>query len=106
MPGTTLSIFNPTPMTPVDATSTASAAHPSGAAVSAAIVSAFARPSLPVQALAQPLFTTMARAIPCVRSRCCLETSTGAAFARFVVKSAAAGESASAAITAEIERGR
>ena len=31
-------------MTPVDATSTASAAQPSGAAVSAAIVSAFARP--------------------------------------------------------------
>ena len=63
-----------TPMTPVEATSTSSGAQPTAAAVSAAMRRACARPSSPVQALAQPLLTTIARAVPCVCSRCCCET--------------------------------
>ena len=53
-----------TPMTPVDATSTCSAAQPTTLAVSAAISCATRRPLSPVHALAQPLFTTIARAMP------------------------------------------
>ena len=53
-----------TPMTPVDATSTCSAGQPTSAAVAAAISAASCSPSSPVQALAQPLLTTIARAMP------------------------------------------
>ena len=49
-----------TPITPVDATSTCSLAQPTVAAVAAAIALAALRPTSPVQALAQPLFTTTA----------------------------------------------
>ena len=65
--GDDLSICRPTPMTPVEATSTCSGAQPSAAAASAAIRSASAMPSSPVQALAQPLLTTTARAMPPLR---------------------------------------
>src|SRR4029077_12195495 len=47
-------------------------------------------PSAPVQALAQPLLTTIARATPFERARCSRHTTTGAATARLVVKTAAA----------------
>ena len=52
-------------------------------------------PSSPVHALAQPLFTTMARAAPPLRARCSRDTTTGAASARFVVNTAAACAGAS-----------
>ena len=64
MPFATVGITSFTPMTPVDATSTASGAQPSFAAVFCAISMACDRPSLPVQALAQPLLTTTADACP------------------------------------------
>jgi hypothetical protein len=69
MPGTTRSILRPTPITPVEATSTSSAAQPSAAAVSAVMRTALAMPSSPVQALAHPLLTTTARARPLVEVR-------------------------------------
>ena len=47
-------------------------------------------PSSPVQALAQPLLATMARATPPERDRCSFDTSTGAACARLVVNTATA----------------
>ncbi len=53
-----------TPMTPVDATSTCSAAQPIASATACAISRATARPASPVHALAQPLFTTTAAACP------------------------------------------
>src|SRR5439155_624210 len=46
--------------------------------------------SSPGQALAQPLLTTIARATPPERARCCRDTTTGAAWARLTVKTAAA----------------
>src|SRR5207237_425981 len=64
MPRATLAMSSLTPMTPVDATSTWSGSAPSTAAVAVAIASACARPSSPVQALAQPLFATIARTSP------------------------------------------
>jgi hypothetical protein len=84
------SMLRDTPMTPVDATSTCSGAHPTSFAVSAAISRATCRPASPVHAFAHPLLTTIARAIPPDRCRCSFDTSTGAACARFVVKTAAA----------------
>ncbi len=74
MPADTLSIGRPTPITPVEATSTSSARQPSAAATSAAMRRAFAMPSSPVQALAQPLLTTMARARPRSARDAALET--------------------------------
>ena len=47
-------------------------------------------PSSPVQALAQPLLTMTARAMPPARARCSRDTSTGAACALLGVKTAAA----------------
>ena len=82
-------------MTPVDATSTSAAAQPSAAAVSAAISRASASPCGPVQALAQPLLVTTARARPPLAARCAFDTSTGAAWARFMVKRPAAVAGAS-----------
>ena len=62
MPVRSAAILRFTPMTPVDATRTSVGAQPSTAAVSAAISRASARPCGPVQALAQPLLVTTARA--------------------------------------------
>ena len=77
-------------MTPVDATSTSSASQPSARAVSAAISSATLRPASPVQAFAQPLLTTIARAWPPVAARWSRDTTIGAATALFTVKTPAA----------------
>ena len=99
MPVTTLSIRRLTPMTPVEATSTCSGLHPMPAATSAAMRSASRMPWTPVQAFAHPLFTTMARATPLLRSRWRFETRTGAACARLVVKIPAAEALPSAAST-------
>src|SRR5580704_9055213 len=77
-------------MTPVEATSTCSAGQPTSRAVSDAMSLAAAIPSSPVQALAQPLLATIARARPPERARCSRETRTGAACALLVVKTAAA----------------
>ena len=99
MPDKTRSIGSLTPMTPVLATSTSSGRQPMAAAVLVAICMACDSPSSPVQALAQPLLMTTARAQPSVRWRCCRETCTGAACARFVVKIPAALAVDSAAIT-------
>ena len=51
-------------MTPVDAISTCSLEQPTSAAAAAAIACAAAAPAVPVQALAQPLLMTIARARP------------------------------------------
>ena len=64
MPASILTMSSFTPMTPVDDTSTSDAEHPTVRAVSSAMARACARPSTPVQAFAQPLFTTTARARP------------------------------------------
>ena len=85
-----LSIESATPMTPVEATSTCSAGQPTRRAVSAAMSRATCMPASPVQAFAQPLLTMTARAGPPDRARCSRETTTGAACARLVVKTAAA----------------
>src|SRR5262252_205997 len=82
-------------MTPVEATRTCSGGQPTSRAASVAVFRATASPSSPVQALAQPLLTTMARATPPERDRCSRETTTGAAIALFVVKTAAACAGAS-----------
>src|SRR5688572_2981006 len=97
IPATTRSMFRVTPITPVLATSTSSGVHPTAAAVSTAIMRAWARPTSPVHAFAHPLLTTTARAMPCVSPMCRRDTMTGAACARFVVKSAAADAEVSAA---------
>ncbi len=89
-PARILSRLSATPMTPVDATNTSSTLHPTRRAVSAAISRATTRPRSPVHAFAQPLFATMARARPRVVARCSSDTMTGAAWARFVVNTAAA----------------
>jgi len=90
MPRVTLAMGNATPMTPVDATRISSAAQPSVSPAVRAISRASRRPFSPVQAFAQPLLTTTARATPPERDRCSRETRTGAACARLMVKTAAA----------------
>ena len=70
-----------------DATSTCSGAQPTRARRSRRpFAGRRSSPCAPVQALAQPLLTTMARACRWRRSRCSRDTSTGAAWARLVVK--------------------
>src|SRR5258705_7024068 len=100
MPATTRSIGSATPITPVEATSTCSGSQPSALATSSVIRRALASPSSPVQAFAQPLFTTMAQPVPRVTSRCRFETSTGAACARLVVNRPAIDANVSTARTA------
>jgi len=60
IPSVTLAMGNWWPITPVEATSTWPGLTPVSAAVIAHILRALARPSLPVQALAQPELTTTA----------------------------------------------
>src|SRR5258705_6308732 len=100
MPATTRSIGSATPITPVEATSTCSGSQPSALATSSVIRRALASPSSPVQAFAQPLFTTMAQRVPGVTSRCRFETSTGAACARLAVNGPAIDAKVSRAGTA------
>ena len=90
MPARRAGIFRFTPMTPVEATSTSRGSQPMPCAASTVISRASARPCGPVQALAQPLLVTTARARPPDAARCSCETSTGAAWAMFVVNTAAA----------------
>src|SRR5258707_428222 len=82
-------MLQPTPISPVDATSTGSDEHRTSRAVSSAIRLAASNPDSPVQAFAQPLLAMMARAVPPDLTRCSRETTTGAACARFVVNTAA-----------------
>ena len=56
-------------------------------------------PASPVQAFAQPLLQTIARARPPDFSRLSRETTTGAAIVLFVVKTAAAGTGRPAVIS-------
>ncbi len=86
-------------MTPVDATSTCCGAQPSAAAVAATVASVVARPSAPVHALAQPLLTMTACALPPEETRLARDTCTGAACTWFVVKRPAAATGASATIS-------
>ena len=51
-------------MTPVEATSTSSARHPSWRATNSTVARATSMPASPVQAFAQPLLQTIARARP------------------------------------------
>ena len=91
MPARTLSMGRRVPMTPVEATTTSVGAQPIAFAVTAAISRASAIPGAPVAALAQPALITTARARPA--ARCSRDTITGAAWARLVVKTAAAEQS-------------
>ena len=100
IPRATFCIGSLTPMTPVDATSTAAGAIASAAAVSVVISCACCMPSAPVQALAQPLLTTTAPIWPAEACRLARETRTGGACARFVVKTAAAEAGVSDTMTA------
>ena len=77
-------------MTPVDATRTCEGSIPNNSAVARAVSSAVCIPSFPVQALAFPELTTMARQRPRLSTRFCRESKTGAAATRFVVKTPAA----------------
>ena len=72
-------------MTPVEATSTSSARQPSSRGRVFRRPRATSRPAAPVQAFAQPLLATTARAVPPDRSRCSRDTMTGAACAWLVV---------------------
>lgn len=69
MPALTFFMSSFTPMTPVDATNTAAGSQPTALAAARVMAFACSRPSGPVQALAQPLFTTIADSRPCERSR-------------------------------------
>ena len=92
-------------MTPVEATTTSPGAQPTRARREPR--PSRARPrgrASPVAALAQPAFTTTARARPA--ARCSRETSTGAAWARFVVKTPAAVHGAVGHEQREVEAGR
>src|SRR5579864_8785748 len=94
-----------TPITPVDATSTLSASQPRAVAVASAISRATVCPAAPVHALAHPLLITAAVARPPDRARCSRETTTGAATARLVVKTAAVGIGPRAATRARSSAG-
>src|SRR6187401_1165704 len=58
-------------------------------------------PASPVHALAQPLLTATACAMPPDEARCAFDTTTGAATALFVVNTAAAGTGRSATSNAK-----
>jgi hypothetical protein len=85
-------------MTPVEAGSTRPAGIASNSATRRVVSRASARPWGPLQALALPLFTTMAWACP--RRRRARVTNTGAAFTRLRVNTPAAAAGASATIRA------
>src|SRR5262249_43380650 len=86
------------PIRPVEHGTTVSGAWPRSRAASAVEALAVARPWAPVQALAFPALTTTAPTRPPARRR--PATWTGAAAARFFVKTPAATAGLSAAITA------
>src|SRR4051812_31248461 len=100
IPATTRSGSRRTPITPVEATRISAGSQWSRVASDEAIVCAVVSPSAPVQAFAQPLLMTTARARPAETCRFDRETSTGAACALLVVNTAAAAAALSAAITA------
>jgi hypothetical protein len=100
MPAIARSRSSDTPITPVEATSACDASAPTVRAAASAIASAVTSPSGPVHALAQPLLIAIARAWPPdARSRA-IDTRTGAACARLVVKTAAAEAAMSLTISA------
>ena len=88
MPTSSTSIGIGMPMRPVEHTSTSSVARPRPWAVSSHMRAALRRPGSPVAALALPELSTTDAARPSRRCRC--DTCTGAACARFVVKTPAA----------------
>ena len=85
------SIGSCTPMRPVEQTMTCRALIPSAFPAASAMRLAFSIPTRPVQAFALPALATIARTSP--PRRCIIETRTGAAFTRFVVKVAAPTDS-------------
>ena len=94
----TASMGRGTPITPVDPTKTFEAEMPNALAVRRAVDWAWTSHSFPVKALALPLFTRMAWALPdfiCRRPR-----MTGAAGSWFLVKTPAMGPGTSDAIKA------
>src|ERR1700677_210609 len=88
MPLATCAIGKRLPMRPVEQTSQSRALDFVSLAVCSTIVLASAMPSTPVQALAQPELMTTPKIFPL--PRCFIETLTGAALTRLVVKVAAA----------------
>jgi hypothetical protein len=64
IPGNILATGNWTPILPVEQSRTSSACNPSAIAVALAVCSAARRPGTPVQALALPLLSKTARALP------------------------------------------
>src|SRR5438034_2247725 len=81
-----------TPMTPVLATTTWDGSISRWEARQRALLKASAMPRLAVHALAHPELRSTARIRPRARLRCFLLSSTGAAFTKFVVKTAQATE--------------
>src|SRR3954451_6497132 len=90
-PAVSLSMGSRTPISPVLATATSMAPRPSSAAACSAVAWVSWKPSGPVQALAPPELRTTTRARS-PASTCRLH-STGAAWKRLVVKTAAAASS-------------
>ncbi len=88
MPDPTASIGSRTPIKPVEQTPTRLARVPIAAAVRLAMARASSRPGAPVQALAPPEFrTTASNSPPDIAS---IDQTTGAAWKRFEVNTAAA----------------
>ena len=91
-------------MTPVEATMTSFAGHPTTSPTIRAVARALSSPTEPVAAFAAPELTTRARAVPYeTPSRCSRETVTGAAQKTFCVN-VAAHEAGSSATTSAMSR--
>ena len=102
IPSLTLSIGKAFPITPVEATKTSCGLIPRAQAASAAMIRASLSPVSPVQALAFPLFATIAPVDP--DFTCSIVTRTGAALTKLDVKTPAAWACLSDTISARSGR--
>ncbi len=87
-PGSSRSIGSRSPMSPVEQMATSAAETPSSSATCSAVRWVSRKPSGPVQAFAPPEFSTTASTRP--SDTTCRDQTTGAAWTRLVVKTAAA----------------
>src|SRR5208282_2793661 len=105
--GTAFRIFSTrsgVPITPVEQTRISRGGQPSARAILAAVERDAARPSGPVQQFALPELTMTARTFPRDSFKWALQTRTGAACTRFVVKMAAVLAGASLMMSARSSR--
>ena len=103
MPASSAAMGSGMPMRPVEQTSTSVGAQPSAAAVAAHMRRASSRPGSPVAALALPELRTTAAACP--SARCWRLIWTGAAVARLVVNTPAAGTGRRSAVATRARSG-